>query len=104
MIGELLDKIFGSPNVDETIVEIPEWDNAKVLVKRLPLDMGMRFYQKVTSKTVTDDDVVTMVIMVSFDTETRLPLFHEGHREQLKKKSMNTMLKILTASSKLWEA
>lgn len=89
----LKDQILESRDYEETLVEIPEWDNAKIACRGLGSDMQGWLFEQALGK---DENALLLTLMANgpkilidavYDPETGERIFTDEDKESLKKKN-----------------
>lgn len=99
----LREKILNAIDIQEEIVEIPEW-GVKVLVRGLTAEDRALVLQKATDlggKVNYDKLYASLVILSAYDPETKERIFEESDRDAIMKKSASAIDKIVNTAMRL---
>jgi len=95
---QLRSKIVSASDIKEEIIEIPEWDNAKILLKGLS---GKQRAEMMTSAVDTSSKAINfskvypdLLIMGCYEPEEKTKLFENGDRKMLEGKSASIVERI----------
>lgn len=83
---ELRERILGAQDIDETLMEVPEWDNATILLRGMTGKQRMQFFDPNSSRE-REFMYSDLLINLLLDPDTRKPAFDIADRDALSEKS-----------------
>jgi len=102
-IVSLRENILKANDIQEEIVEVPEW-GVKVLVRGLTGEARAKLLSKATDVSRKIDYAqlyASLVILSTFDPDTKEQVFEETDRDELMKKSATAIERITTVAMRL---
>ena len=90
MASELRKSILESDDIEEETIEVPQWDNAKILVRGMSGKARAGFLKRTSKGNVVDLErfYPELIIATTFDPETPdEPLFEAADRDAISAKS-----------------
>ena len=99
----LREKILKANDIQEEIVEVPEW-GVKVLVRGLTGEARAKILSKATDVSGKIDYAklyASLVILSTFDPDTKEQVFEETDRDEIMKKSATAIERIATVAMRL---
>lgn len=103
MKSSLREKILSIDDIQEEVVEIPEW-GVKVLVRGLTGEARAELLSRATDlqgKINYKKLYASLLILSTYDPETKEPVFEDSDRDELMKKSASAIDKIVQVAMRL---